>query len=56
MSSATNRWGMRDHDYSLAKPPHTLRMALLGPSDIMGAGVSDSQTFDAVLEARLNRS
>jgi len=52
---STNRWGMRDHDYSMGKPARTERIALLGPSDIMGAGVSDSQTFEALLEARLNR-
>jgi hypothetical protein len=52
---STNRWGMRDQNYDLAKPAHTFRMALLGPSDVMGAGVSDSQTFEALLEARLNR-
>lgn len=51
----TNRWGMRDRDYQLQKPPATVRIALLGPSDVMGAGVRDSQTFEAVLEERLNR-
>ena len=35
----TNSWGMRDGEYSLAKPPGTLRIALLGPSHIMGNGV-----------------
>lgn len=50
----TNRWGMRDRDYTREKPAGTLRIALLGPSDIMGAGVADSETFENVLERRLN--
>ena len=28
----TNRWGMRDRDYELAKPPDTYRIALIGAS------------------------
>jgi D-alanyl-lipoteichoic acid acyltransferase DltB (MBOAT superfamily) len=51
----TNRWGMRDRDYSMEKPPDTLRIALLGPSHVMGNGVSDGETFEAILEERLNR-
>jgi len=51
----TNRWAMRDRDYELAKPPNTVRVAMLGPSHVMGAGVGDGETFEAVLEARLNR-
>jgi D-alanyl-lipoteichoic acid acyltransferase DltB (MBOAT superfamily) len=51
----TNRWGMRDRDYELAKAPNTVRVAVLGPSHVMGAGVGDGETFEAVLEARLNR-
>ena len=50
----TNRWGMRDRDYSQAKPPGTCRIALLGASTPMGRGVSDDETFEAVLERRLN--
>ncbi len=52
---STNRWGMRDDDYTLEKPPDTLRIALLGPSHVMGNGVSDGQTFEALVETRLNR-
>ena len=33
---STNRWGMRDQDYELVKPAGTLRIALLGPSHVMG--------------------
>ena len=53
---STNRWGMRDRDYSLAKPPHTYRIALLGPSLVMGLGgaVRNEETFESLLESRLN--
>ncbi len=50
----TNRWGMRDQDYAHEKPPGTLRIAVLGPSFIMGSGVSDGEPFDARLEALFN--
>ncbi len=52
----TNRWGMRDRDHSLAKPPGVYRIALLGPSHVMGAGVADGETFADFLEKRLNES
>jgi hypothetical protein len=52
----TNRWGMRDRDRELAKPEGTYRIAVLGPSHVMGAGVTDSETFAHFLEERLNRS
>ena len=51
----TNRWGMRDKDYSLAPPPRTYRMALLGSSLTVGAGVPVEQTMETLLEDRLNR-
>jgi hypothetical protein len=51
---STNRWGMRDRDYTMEKPPGTVRIALLGPSHTAGAGVADGETFEAVLENRLN--
>jgi hypothetical protein len=50
----SNRWGMRDRDYALEKPPGTVRIALLGPSFLMGLGVGDDETFEALLENRLN--
>jgi hypothetical protein len=52
----TNRWGMRDRDRLLAKPEGTYRIAVLGPSHVMGAGVADGETFTHFLEERLNRS
>jgi hypothetical protein len=50
----TNRWGMRDQEYEMAKPPGTLRIALLGPSHVMGNGVADGETFETLVEKRLN--
>jgi alginate O-acetyltransferase complex protein AlgI len=50
----TNRWGMRDKDYEQVPPPNTYRIALLGASYVMGSGVNNGETFEAVLERRLN--
>jgi hypothetical protein len=50
----TNRWGMRDVDYELEKPEDTFRIAVLGSSHVMGSGVNDGETFEAILERRLN--
>jgi len=51
----TNRWGMRDGDYARDKPPGVLRIAVLGSSVTMGAGVEDKETYEALLEADLRR-
>ena len=51
----TNRWGMRDQDYEKAKLPKTYRYALLGASPEMGSGVADDQTFESLLENRMNQ-
>jgi D-alanyl-lipoteichoic acid acyltransferase DltB (MBOAT superfamily) len=51
----TNRWGMRDRDYARAKPPGTLRIAILGDSHTFGSGVEDDETFENLVEDRLNR-
>ncbi len=50
-----NRWGGRDKDYAETRPPDTLRAVVLGPSIVMGWGVGDGQTFEALLEDRLNK-
>jgi len=50
----TNRWGMRDKDYEQHPAAGTYRFALVGSSHVMGYGVDDDQTFDSVLEKRLN--
>ena len=52
---SVNQWGMRDGDVSLAKPPGTFRIAHLGPSHVMGSGVSDGETLPDLLEERLNQ-
>ncbi len=51
----TNTWGMRDDEYSLAKPSRTRRIALVGGSIVMGSGVEHEDIFEALLEKRLNR-
>ena len=50
----TNRHGMRDRDYTIAKPPDTFRIALLGSSIDMGWGVGDDETYENLLEDWLN--
>jgi hypothetical protein len=50
----TNRWGLRDKSYAELRPPDTLRAAVLGASSVMGWGVGDNATFEALLEERLN--
>jgi hypothetical protein len=52
----TNAWGMRDSDYTMAKPRETLRIALLGSSHVMGWGVRKEERFDLILENRLNET
>lgn len=50
----TNQWGMRDRDYALVPPPDTVRGLLLGYSTVLGWGVSHEETFETVLEDRIN--
>jgi hypothetical protein len=52
----TNRWAMRDRDYTLEKPEGTLRIAAIGASHSMGSGVEEEETFLALLEEDLNAS
>jgi D-alanyl-lipoteichoic acid acyltransferase DltB (MBOAT superfamily) len=52
----TNRWGMRDRDYTVAKPEGVRRIAVFGPSDAMGTGVEADETFSRVLENQLSSS
>lgn len=51
----TNRWALRDREYALAKPPRTFRIAVAGASSTMGWAVGDDETFENLLEDRLNR-
>jgi D-alanyl-lipoteichoic acid acyltransferase DltB (MBOAT superfamily) len=50
-----NRFGMRDQAYDQVPAPGTFRIAVLGASSVMGWGVGDGETFEALVEARLNR-
>lgn len=50
----TNSIGMRDREYALVKAPNVLRIAVLGPSDVLGSGVADGETFEALIERRLD--
>jgi D-alanyl-lipoteichoic acid acyltransferase DltB (MBOAT superfamily) len=52
---STNRWGMRDRDYEGLPAPDTYRIALTGPSFVMGSGVANDEVFEWLLEDRLNR-
>jgi hypothetical protein len=52
---STNRWGMRDRDYEKTPAPGIYRIALTGPSFVMGYGVADGEDFGSQLEDRLNR-
>src|SRR5439155_9497854 len=52
---STNRWGMRDKDYEKEPSADGLRIAVLGASTVMGWGVENDQTFETILESRLNR-
>lgn len=52
---STNRWGMRDRDYEKSKPKGTYRFALLGRSHSFGVGVEDGDTFENLVEDRLNK-
>jgi hypothetical protein len=49
-----NRWGFRDKDYEKLPPPGTFRTAVLGSSTTMGSGVSNDETFESLVEERLN--
>ena len=50
-----NRWGMRDQDYDLNPNSNAYRVAMLGASSVMGWGVGDGETFEALIETRLNQ-
>jgi hypothetical protein len=50
-----NSLGLRDREYPLRPDPNTLRIALIGTSHDMGAGVNDDETYENIVEDRLNR-
>lgn len=49
----TNQYGFRDREYPMEKPEGTYRIAIIGPSYVMGWGVADGETLDAQLEGLL---
>ena len=49
----TNRWGMRDREYDKQRPPNTTRMAIIGGSSEMGAGVENAEIFEHLVENKL---
>ena len=50
----TNSVGLRDKEYSLAKPANTFRVAVIGDSYTMADGVAIEETFHSLLEEQLN--
>lgn len=51
---STNRYGFRDAEYEIQKPEGTFRIAIIGPSYVMGWGVADNETLDYQLESLLS--
>jgi alginate O-acetyltransferase complex protein AlgI len=51
----SNSLGMRDREYDPIKPPNTYRIVLLGSSHDEGNGVKEDETYENVVEDRLNR-
>jgi hypothetical protein len=47
---------MRDIERTPEKPADTYRIAVLGPSHVMGSGVADGETITRLLEQELNES
>lgn len=52
----TNSSGMRDGEYEQKPAAGTYRMALLGSSHVLGWGVGDDDTFENLVEAKLNET
>src|SRR5262245_49349733 len=50
----TNSQGLADYEYAQAKPPDTFRIVLLGSSYSMPTGVALDDSWQQVLENRLN--
>jgi len=50
---SVNQWGLRDREYGRARPAGAYRVAVTGASTVMGSGVGDDETFEALLEDRL---
>lgn len=54
-TQSVNNLGLRGKDRPVEKPSQHFRVILLGDSFTMGKGVTDQQTFAALLEASLNQ-
>lgn len=50
----TNSYGMADKEYPLGKPANARRIALIGDSILQGWGVPIQESFQALLEEKLN--
>jgi D-alanyl-lipoteichoic acid acyltransferase DltB (MBOAT superfamily) len=50
-----NSLGLRDREYPLQPQPDTFRIGLVGASHDMGWGVKDDETYENIVEDRLNR-
>lgn len=50
----TNQWGMRDREYTLEPLPRSMRIALLGGSVSLARGVDVEDSYETLLEERLN--
>jgi alginate O-acetyltransferase complex protein AlgI len=50
----SNRLGMRDREYDTIKLPNTYRIVLLGASHDQGNGVKENETYENLIEDRLN--
>lgn len=53
---STNKWGMRDKNYSLSPSINTHRIVLLGGSYEMGSGVANNKNYESFTEEMLNDS
>lgn len=51
----TNQHGLRDHPHTLAKPPNTYRIAVLGDSFTEATQVEIDETFCQIAEKHLNK-
>lgn len=51
----TNKYGMRDKSYELSKPQDVFRIAVVGDSYSMAAGVNEDQSFHSLVEKKFNK-
>ena len=53
---STNSYGMRDREYDHKKPAGYTRILITGASYVMGRGVADGETFEALTETHLGKN